>query len=381
MSSLDLRGVGHRYPGAGDHALQDASVQVDDGQMISVVGPSGSGKSTLLRVAAGLERGSAGSTGEVRVGGRDVTGLPPERRDVTVMFQHPLLFDHLDVAGNVAFAPRLPGVGRREARRRAHDYLRLVDLEGLDRRPVASLSGGQQQRVALARALAAERGALLLDEPFSALDRALRSSMHDLLEEVRAALAPTILMITHDLDEAALAESTVVLIDGRVHQQAPMAGLYRRPASLGVARLLGGFTEVPGTVRGGIHHSRWGAVRLPSDCHAVGPAVLLLRREDLRVGTGTGGGTTTAPGTDAVVVRRRAVGTRSVVTLRDDLRREIETEVAGGDDVGAGLRLRIEVAPTARCWALDEPQTGALDVSENFSVPLPPRVSEVPAAD
>ncbi len=137
------------------------------------------------------------------------------------MFQSPLLFDHLDVAGNVAFAPRLAGASRREARRCAQRYLRLVHLQGLDRRTVESLSGGQQQRVALARALAAERGALLLDEPFSSLDRELRTAMHDLLNEVRAALTPTILLVTHDLDEAALAESTVVLIDGTVHQQAP----------------------------------------------------------------------------------------------------------------------------------------------------------------
>ncbi len=360
MSDLDLRGLRHRYPGASTPALRDAWVHVADGRMVSVVGPSGSGKSTLLRIAAGLERAAEG---EVRVDGRDVTALPPERRDVTVMFQQPLLFDHLDVAGNVAFAPRLAGVRRREARRRAHDYLRLVHLEDLDRRAVGALSGGQQQRVALARALAAERGVLLLDEPFSSLDRELRSAMHDLLDEVRAVLDPTILMITHDLDEAALAESTVVLIDGAVHQQAPMVELYRSPATLPTARLLGGFTEVPGVVHDGVHHSRWGRAVLPADCPATGDAVLLLRREELRIqepgapepgasagghGTGTGTGT----GTGAVVVRRRRAGARDVVTLEDEQGRGVEVETTG--DVGAspGSRVRVALAPGARCWAV-----------------------------
>ena len=275
MSTLEIRDAWHRYPDATEPALRGASLTVAEGEMVSVIGPSGSGKSTLLRVAAGLQRATSG---HVLVGGSDVADQPTERRDLTVMFQQPLLFDHLDVAGNVGFAPRLAGVGRREARRCAQRYLRLVHLEGFDSRDVSSLSGGQQQRVALARALAAERGALLLDEPFSSLDRELRASMHDLLTEVRAALSPTILLVTHDLDEAALAESTVVLIDGSVHQHAPVAEIYQRPASVPVARLLGGFAEISGTIRDEVHHSSWGRVPVAAGGPGEGPAVLLVRR-------------------------------------------------------------------------------------------------------
>ena len=350
MSTLEIRDIWHRYPDATASALRGASVAVGDGAMVSVIGPSGSGKSTLLRVAAGLQQAASG---HVEVDGSDVADRPTERRDLTLMFQSPLLFDHLDVAGNVAFAPRLAGTSRREARRCAQRYLRLVHLEGFDRRTVESLSGGQQQRVALARALAAERGALLLDEPFSSLDRELRTAMHDLLTEVRAALTPTILLVTHDLDEAALAESTVVLIDGTVHQQAPMSELYRRPASLPTARLLGGFTEVPGSVRDGVHHSAWGRVPVSGDGPATaardGAAVLLLRREVLQLRrTGAGDperGEPTGPGITAHVVRRRTAGTRMIVTLVGDDDSTVEVELPVGADVPPGASVRVELAP------------------------------------
>lgn len=348
MSTLEIRGVWHRYPGAEDHALRDASVTVADGEMVSVVGPSGSGKSTLLRVVAGLQRAA---TGKVLVDGRDVAALPTEKRDLTVMFQSPLLFDHLDVAGNVGFAPRLAGARRREARRCAQRYLRLVHLEGFDTRHVASLSGGQQQRVALARALAAERGALLLDEPFSSLDRELRASMHDLLGEVRAALAPTILMVTHDLDEAALAESTVVHIEGTIHQQAPMAELYRRPATVPVARLLGGFTEIPGIVRDGVHHSAWGRVPVAEGGPKAGAAVVLVRRESLQLMLREK--TTADPGIGAHVVRRRPTGTRVIVSLVGEDDSRVEVELPAGDDVRPGDRVRVLMpASTGPQWAV-----------------------------
>lgn len=350
MTRLDVSNVSHRYPDSPAPTLSDVSVSVEEGQMVSVIGHSGSGKTTLLRVTAGLE---PTTSGRVSVGGVDVADRPTERRDLTVMFQQPLLFDHLDVAGNVGFAPRLGGASRRESRRCARQYLRLVHLEGFDRRSVGSLSGGQQQRVALARALAAERSVLLLDEPFSSLDRGLRSSMHDLLAEVRAALAPTILMVTHDIDEAALAESTVVLIDGVVHQQGPIPLLYRQPATLAVARMLGGFTEVSGTARDGIHHSSWGPIPLPSGCDTGSDSTLLLRREGLRlVDPDSMNG---VAGRGARVVRLRPAGTRQIVSLVADDRTDVEVEVDMTADVTVGSRWRVEVLPQATRWAVSLP--------------------------
>ncbi|WP_418276615.1 ABC transporter ATP-binding protein [Isoptericola jiangsuensis] len=339
MSTLEIRDVWHRYPDAVTASLRGASLTVGDGQMVSVIGPSGSGKSTLLRVTAGLQRATSG---RVLVRGRDVGAEPTERRDLTFMFQQPLLFEHLDVAGNVAFAPRLAGVRRREARRCAQRYLRLVHLEGFGGRDVSSLSGGQQQRVALARALAAERGALLLDEPFSSLDRELRVSMHELLGEVRAALSPTILLVTHDLDEAALAESTVVLIDGEVHQHGSMTEIYRRPASVPVARLLGGFTEIAGTVRDGVHHSSWGRVPVDPGGAPDGPAVLLVRRESLRLQDARGG--QPEPGLEARVVRCRPSGTRVVVSLVSDDGEPVEAELPLGEEARPGTRVVVVLA-------------------------------------
>ncbi len=280
MSTLDLRGITHRFPDAGHDTLDAVDLGVVSGELLAVLGPSGSGKSTLLRVAAGLDRPTSG---EVLLDGQVVTSLPPERRALTVMFQEPQLFGHLDVLGNVAFGPRMAGAGRREAERAARRHLDLVHLGDLARRRVGRLSGGQQQRVALARALATERRVLLLDEPFSALDPDLRTSMHDLLAEVRGALAPTVVMVTHDLDEASLADRVAVLVAGRLQQVCEVPDLYRRPATLAVARLVGGFAEVPGTARSGVHLSDAGAVSLPVGCPADGPATLLVRREQLRV--------------------------------------------------------------------------------------------------
>ena len=382
MSSLTLRSVSHRFPGAAAPTLHDVDLDVADGEMVSVVGPSGSGKTTLLRVAAGLE---SHARGDVLLDGEVVSTLPPEQRDLTVMFQQPHLFTHLDVAGNVAFGPRLAGASRRDARTAAERYLALVHLEGFGRRHPRQLSGGQQQRVALARALAAERGALLLDEPFSSLDPALRTSMHDLLGEVRAALAPTVLMVTHDLDEAALADRAAVLVDGRLEQVAPVADFYRCPATLAVARLVGGFNEIKGTVTAGAHRSAWGFLEVPAHAVADGPATLLVRREDLRLadpthatgsagsaGSAGSGGAAGAAGSGlhlpGVVADVRQAGPRQTVIV--ETRKEgrhpalrIEVELPLGSATRPGERVDVRPAAHARPWVVaadPDARTGAV---------------------
>lgn len=361
MSKLEIRGISHRYPGVERDAVRDVHLTVPDGQMVSIVGPSGSGKSTVLRAAAGLETPYAG---RILVDDADVTELPTERRDLTVMFQQPHLFDHLDVAGNVGFAPRLAGSSRAEARQCAERYLRLVHLDGYARRSAAALSGGQQQRVALARALAAERGVMLLDEPFSSLDRELRGSMHDLLGEVRSALSPTIVMITHDLDEAALADATVVLIDGEVHQHAPTSVLHRKPATLAVARLVGGFTETIGTVEGAAHESVWGRVPLAEGCRdgwqESQEATLLLRQEDLEVRE-RGDSMSTEGAVPGKVTRIRPAGPRQIVTVSVDRAslRDVQVELPPGRHLELGVRVTVAPRVGIRGWVLPSgtPQT------------------------
>lgn len=362
---LRLSGVSHRYPGAERDSVTGIDLEVAEGAMLALVGPSGSGKSTVLRVAAGLERPREG---RVLLGGHDVTALPPERRGLSVVSQRPHLFDHLDVTGNVAFGPRVAGASRREARTRAARYLELVHLDGLGPRRPGQLSGGQQQRVALARALATGREVLLLDEPFGSLDPELRGAMHDLLGELRAAVEPTLLLVTHDLDEAALAEQVGVLVDGRLHQVGAAAELYRRPATLTVARLLGGFVEVPGEVVAGssgpTHRSDWGSWPLPADCGVRGAALLLVRREELRlalVDASPAGRGPAEPSVLGRVVGARRVGAREVAVVgtgtdaRTGAGREVEVELPLHETATVGAAVRVWAAPGAAVWAVPGP--------------------------
>ena len=207
---------------------------------------------------------------------------------------------------------------------------------------------------------------LLLDEPFGSLDAALRSAMHELLGELRAAVDPTVLLVTHDLDEAALAERVGVLVDGRLHQVAEPGELYRRPATLTVARLLGGFVEVPGTVvpttGGPQHRSAWGCWSLPGDAGAAGrstsgDAVLLVRREDLRlVPDGPRDGHPTGPGVRGRVVASRRRGVRVVVVVETSDRSRVEVELAPREDVAVGTPVGVRPADGAAVWAVDAPE-------------------------
>ncbi len=316
---LRLAGLTLRYRPHEDPALADVDLEVPAGSSVAILGPSGSGKSTLLRLTAGLEEPTAGS---VTLDDVDLAGTPAERRGMAMVSQRPLLFPHLDVADNVAFADRVRGVPRGTARRRAAEFLDLVQLPGFDRRATRSLSGGQEQRVALARALAAEPRVLLLDEPFSALDSSLREEMYELVDELRLRLSPTILLVTHDHREAdALGDTVAVLDGGRLLQAGPMRRLYTRPASLAVSRLLGGRNEIPGEVRAGVHHSILGALYVPARA-ADGPGVLVVRQEAVRLAE---------PDADAdargTVVRVRRRGPRVLVTV----------EVRGDGTVPAAL--------------------------------------------
>ncbi|MGB5935180.1 MAG: ATP-binding cassette domain-containing protein, partial [Ornithinimicrobium sp.] len=170
------------------------------------------------------------------------------------------------------------------ARRAAREYLELVQVAELADRRSRELSGGQEQRVAVARALAARPSILLLDEPFGALDIAVRESLYEVLTQIREHLGPTIVMVTHDLAEAGLADRVAILDGGCISADGELAELYAAPANVQVARLLGGFTEISGQVHAGIHHSAAGRVRLPAGCEvADGGAVLLVHRQGLRL--------------------------------------------------------------------------------------------------
>lgn len=283
-ASLRLAGLRRVFPGAPSPTLDHLDLEVPAGGCVALLGPSGTGKSTALRLAAGLDTPDAG---DVLLDGRSLAGVPTERRRTAMVFQRPRLFPHLSVLDNVAFPLEVAGTPRRAAREDAAHFLGLVGAEPLAGRRPASLSGGQEQRVALARALAARPEVLLLDEPFSALDPSVRSEMHRLLDELRAAVEPTVLLVTHDRQEASVVADTVaVLLDGRIAQHAGVDTLYTCPSSLQVSRFLGGLNELPGRVVGGVHESVAGRLALPDGAGPVvgaGPATLVVRQEAVRV--------------------------------------------------------------------------------------------------
>jgi thiamine transport system ATP-binding protein len=222
---------------AGTQLIEGVSLDVAAGERLAVLGPSGAGKSTILRVAAGLQTPSAG---RVLLDGRDVTRLPPHRRNVGLVFQDAMLFPHRDVAGNVGFGPTVAGMSGAECRARVAEALELVGLGGLESRDVATLSGGEAQRVALARALATRPGVLLLDEPLGALDGPLRRRLQDDLRGLFERLSLTAVHVTHDVGEAfALGDRVAVVRDGRLAQVATPEALWSRPADDWVARFVG----------------------------------------------------------------------------------------------------------------------------------------------
>jgi putative spermidine/putrescine transport system ATP-binding protein len=219
-------------------AVEGIHLHVPHGSYCCLLGPSGCGKTTLLRLMAGHE---TPTTGDVRIGGESVLGLPPLRRGTAMMFQHYALFPHLSVLENVAFSLKMRGMGKAERRRRAHDMLAQVQMENFAARLPAQLSGGQQQRAALERALIANPRVLLLDEPLSALDEFLRLQMRGELRRMQQELGITFVHVTHtQLEAIAVADMVVVMTQGRIEQAGTAQEIYTRPHSAYVARFMGG---------------------------------------------------------------------------------------------------------------------------------------------
>ena len=236
MAAIALTGIEKSFA-PGQQALRDVQLSVADGERVVLVGPSGSGKSTLLRIIAGLEQPTAGS---VSIDGRDVTGVPPEQRDLAMVFQSYALYPHKSVGENLAFGLRVRRVAPAEIARRVDAVARSLGLEQLlDRRP-AQLSGGQRQRVALGRAIVREPRAFLFDEPLSNLDPQLRGTARAELVELHRRLGATMVYVTHDQEEAmTVGQRIAVMNAGRVEQVATPSELYTRPATLFVARFVG----------------------------------------------------------------------------------------------------------------------------------------------
>jgi len=283
-------------------AVAGVTLALGRGECLALLGPSGCGKTTVLRLIAGLERPDSGS---IAINGRVVSAagefVPPHQRRVGLVFQDYALFPHMTVAQNIAY-----GLGRRSDRQeRVAAMLALVGLDGLDGRYPHELSGGQQQRVALARALAPQPDILLLDEPFSNLDVALRRQVREEVQRILRQAGVSAILVTHDQEEAmSLGDRIALMFDGTLHQTGTPRDLYERPASRRAAQFMGDANFLSGQAQGLAAQTPLGIVPLAESAH--GPVDVLLRPEALVLDG-------SEAGARAVVTRQMYLGARQVV--------------------------------------------------------------------
>lgn len=323
-------------------AVDALSLRLAQGEILALLGPSGSGKTTTLRLLAGFERADSG---QVIVDGQDVTSVTPVDRRFGMVFQHYALFPHLNVGANVAFGLESLGTPKPERDARVTEALALVDLAGFESRAVSELSGGQQQRVALARALAPEPRILLLDEPLSNLDPALRERTRRELRDLIHRVDITTVLVTHEQEEAFdLGDRIALLRAGQLQQVGSPDDLYDQPANAFVAGFVGRATRVSGVVQGagpGVDHPvlmvdghPW---HLPAGLPpVVGPATLMVRPEAVRLGAPADGQL------QGIVDARRFLGARALFTVRTTQGQLLEVDAdphaaTAGQSVGLTL--------------------------------------------
>jgi putative spermidine/putrescine transport system ATP-binding protein len=338
--TLDIDSVTHRYGHV--TAVDDVSLAVGAGEIVALLGPSGCGKTTLLRVVAGFVRQSAGS---VRIDGRAIDHLPANLRNVGIVFQNYALFPHMTAADNVAYGLQARGTPRADVRRTVERFLEVVRLTELRDRLPRQLSGGQQQRVAVARAMAVEPTVLLLDEPFSALDKGLRLDMQIELKRLQRQFGLTAILVTHDQDEAmSVADRIAVMNHGRVEQFDTPTHVYDNPATLFVSGFVGTTNLLPGkaveSANGStvVELAAGARLAVPTDRHfpAGAPVVLSARPEQLRLHG--------EPASERWRVQRRLA-----VPLGPNLMHDLETH----DGVTLKLvepRLGVPPDPTGETW-------------------------------
>ncbi|HET6518712.1 MAG TPA: ABC transporter ATP-binding protein [Geminicoccaceae bacterium] len=357
MSTIDLVGVTKRYGGTA--AVDDVSLHVGQGELVTILGPSGSGKTTLLTMIAGL---TEPTSGRILLGGRDVTWLPAAKRKVGLVFQSYALFPHMSVFDNVAFPLSVRGVARREVEARVREALRLVRLGGFERRRPSQLSGGQQQRVALARAFVFGPEILLLDEPLGALDRKLREEVQVELRQLQRSLGITTVLVTHDQEEAlSLSDRILVLDQGRVQQVATPEEAYLRPSNRFVADFLGMANFFEGVLRRSDGEGAGWRIEMPdgaavpcgrADGVAPGTAIsAIVRPERIAVEAGDGARDGGLPATvNDVIYLGQSV--RYHLATRDG-RPIVATSADRGARIGAGTPVRLTWRPED-VWIIPE---------------------------
>lgn len=313
----------------GKSILRGIDLQVPAGALVSLLGPSGCGKSTLLKSVAGL---LPVESGVIRVDGVPLDGVPPEKRGTVIVFQELRLFPNMTAAGNIAFALRLQGIGRREQEEAVERLLEGVRLEGMGKRRIWQMSGGQQQRVALARAIAARPRVLLLDEPFSSLDEGLRAEMRALVLELHREYGMTTVLVTHDKSEALyMSDLIALMIDGEIVQYGTPEALYSRPAGKPAADYFGGCSYIPGDVREGLYTCPFFSCRADECC--AGKYLAMVRPGMLEL----------VPGNEWLVKESRYLGERRSLVLESaGIVLTAETAENYGPGSRVGLRFHLE---------------------------------------
>ncbi len=310
MTAVHLDNVSKSFGGV--QVIKGISLSIQKGEFVSLLGPSGCGKTTLLRMIAGLEEANGGS---IHIGGKDSTRLPPERRDIAMVFQSYALLPHLNVLENVMFPLRMRRLGNRaEQRERAEAALKLVQLSHLAERRPRQLSGGQQQRVAVARAVVSSPQVLLLDEPLSNLDAKLRETMQEELIQLHRQTGLTTVFVTHDQEEAlSLSDRVILLNAGRIEQEGTPAELYAAPRTRFAASFMGSTNllevALERTAGGTIARLPGGQLLQLDGAAGQGKATVMFRQEDARL--------TPAPAAAAaaIVVTRVFLGSRTRYVL------------------------------------------------------------------
>lgn len=331
---LSLAGITKRF--ASTVAVDAVSLDIPEGEFLTIVGPSGSGKSTLVRLLAGLE---APTSGTIALRGRDITAVPANKRPTAMVFQSLALFDHRSVGQNIEFALKMKGVAPGPRRERALELLRLVRLpEDYYPRPVTQCSGGERQRVALARAFASDPEILFFDEPLSAIDYRLRKTLEVELKDLHQRTGKTFVYITHSLEEAMVMSDRIAIMQaGRIVQVGSPADIYRRPVNRFVAGFMGEVNIL--AVTGG----RFVGLDLPAP---PGGAFAVLRPEHLRPGGGT-------LSVDATVRQSMTLGSRTQLHL-DAGGTALIAEVPGtGEGFAPGTASSFAFDPSDLAWVAD----------------------------
>jgi len=342
-AGIEVRLEDLRRSYAGVTALDGLSLTLAPGELVALLGPSGCGKTTAMRLVAGLEEANSG---RVLFAGKEVTGLPANKRDVGMVFQAYSLFPHMTAQQNVAFGLSLHKVGADERRRKAGEMLELVGLSAYANRYAHQLSGGQQQRVALARALAIQPTVLLLDEPLSALDAKVRSRLRDEIRRVQLEVGTTTLFVTHDQEEAlAIADRVGVMNKGRLEQLGSPTVIYSRPATPFVAEFVGLTNRLDGMVRDGEVEVRGMRLPLVQPSAANGPATALVRPEAVALAADSENVPGPLIGT-VIAVSFLGATSRVTVDLGDTtILAQLPTSEASAHPAGTRVRLAIRKDP------------------------------------